>query len=60
LQGTQALVAIAPRLGLAKTALELGDLLVASIRRRRHRPALPRRLAELALVTLPPPARQVR
>jgi hypothetical protein len=59
LERAQPLVAVTARLGLAKAALELGDLLVARIRRRRYRPTLLRRLAELARVTLSPPARQM-
>jgi hypothetical protein len=56
LKRAQALVTIASRLGPTKTALELDDLLIASIRRRCHRTALLRRLAELASISLLPPA----
>jgi len=60
LERDQPLGAVGACLGAARPLLELGDLPVPRIRRRRHRSALLRRRPELAGVALPPPRGQVR
>jgi hypothetical protein len=59
LEFDEPLGAIGARLLLAELALELGDLLIASVRHPRHRTALSRRRAQLSGVALLAPRRQV-